>query len=84
MGILYPFSELIYVWKSGAYKYEPFWVTTGTLSSLTITLLPFIAVISFFFLIKKENKDKKSLVVLFLGALIMILTADRRWAPINL
>lgn len=84
MGILYPFQELIYVWKNGIYKYDPFWTLLATLSSLLIALIPYLTLISYIFLLKFFKNNKKVITLTFLGSLIMLLTAARRWAPINL
>ena len=84
MGIFYPFQELIYVWKNGIYKYDPFWTILATISSLLIALIPYLTLISYIFLLKFSKNNKKALTLTFLGSLIMLLTAARRWAPINL
>ncbi|MCX7830218.1 MAG: glycosyltransferase family 39 protein [Acidobacteria bacterium] len=84
MSIFYPFKEIIYVWLSGAYKMNITWTIIATFSSLTIALLPFLALLSFLYLYIKDKDNKKVITILLLGSLTMILTAARRWAPINL
>ncbi|MFB3851432.1 MAG: glycosyltransferase family 39 protein [Acidobacteriota bacterium] len=84
MGIFYPFKELLFVWKSGNFQYAPLWTAIASISSLLISLLPYLSVLSFIYLITKDKKAKLNYFLLFSGAMMMILTAARRWAPINL
>lgn len=84
MGILYPFQELIYVWKSQLYKDDPFWTILATLSSLLIALIPYLTILSYVYLLKIKKNHRTVITVIFLGALTMLFTAARRWAPINL
>lgn len=57
----------------------------SSITSFIITLMPIITIISFIFLIIKEKNERRATIIfLFFASLTMILTALRRFAPINL
>lgn len=84
MGIFYPFKELIYVLKSGVLFNKFYYHFFAFLSTSFIAFLPYITIIfAILTILKRKGNDLISL-LLISGATIMILTAARRWAPINL
>lgn len=84
MGVLYPFQELVLVWTSGLWKESPFYNFVATATSLTIALLPLLSILAAVYLFAAKKLEPFARALIVSGALAMILTASRRFAPINL
>jgi hypothetical protein len=84
MGIFYPFEEIIYVWKSGIFRNDIFYNIVATICTSTIAITPYLTIFcTLWFLLNKKLRDKVGM-ILIAGSFMMLLTAGRRWAPINL
>ena len=84
MGVLYPFRELVLVWTSGIWREAPLYNFVATATSLLIALLPLMSVLAAIYIFAACRVEKFARALIISGALAMILTASRRFAPINL
>ncbi len=84
MGIFYPFKEIIYVWKSGVFRNDIFYNVIATICTLSIAIIPYLTIFCTLMLLLKKKLRNRVGLILIAGSFMMLLTAGRRWAPINL